>query len=171
MSSVWNGLPASVTTPRPWQGLLVFLVIDAFCINAIHWWCLLPEYRYEACLWENVCLCVCGNEVFNTLKSQGGEERVEHPGCFLSAAVQGSWSKVSHVWRGGRSACVMMIPAQTFIRSPVQRGGEQDVEERSPKTPGNVEMREHDGGHWRREQQGFNIQMPYWDTALVGAFK
>lgn len=45
----------------PWQGLLVFLVIDAFCINVIHWWCLLL-YRYGGkagggvCVGEWVCM-------------------------------------------------------------------------------------------------------------------
>lgn len=37
----------------PWQGLLVFLVIDAFCINAICWWCVPPcrdEWKASGCL-------------------------------------------------------------------------------------------------------------------------
>lgn len=56
----------------PWQGLLVFLVIDAFCINVIHWWCL-PLYRYGGGRWLVVCVHVCGVEagIFNTL---GGRE-------------------------------------------------------------------------------------------------
>lgn len=41
----------------PWQGLLVFLVIDAFCINVIHWW-RLPLYRYGGKVAGCVCACV-----------------------------------------------------------------------------------------------------------------
>lgn len=48
----------------PWQGLLVFLVIDAFCINVICWWCV-PPYTYggrhpPVCVWA-----WGGNGVFN----------------------------------------------------------------------------------------------------------
>lgn len=54
----------------PWQGLLVFLVIDAFCINAICWWCL-PPCRDEGKASGCVCVSV-GVEMGYLIHTEAG---------------------------------------------------------------------------------------------------
>ncbi len=87
---------------------LSFLVIDAFCINAIHWcvyWLFIGmgATRLLSC----VCVCVCeveGGYLIQKQKQNQGDERGDHLECFLSTAVQKSWSKVNRV-RGGICMC------------------------------------------------------------------
>lgn len=90
----------------PWQGLLVFPVIDAFCINVIHWWCLLL-YKYGDWLCGFVCVCVsvCGVEVFNTVRGREASSKesilnVSYPPRFTEADQKWIVFKGHlHVWR------------------------------------------------------------------------
>lgn len=83
-----------------WQGLLVFLVIDAFCINVIHWWCLL------LCKYGDwLCVCVCGNGVFNAVRGREASRtesilNVSYPPRFTEADQKWIVFKGHlHVWR------------------------------------------------------------------------
>lgn len=125
----------------PWQGLLVFLVIDAFCINVIHWWHLLL-YRYGGGgRWLVVCVCVCGVEagIFNTLRGREASSKesvlnVFYPPGFTEADQKWIVFKGHlHVWR--------WYIYQTLCASSMgKKEGYQDMEERSQNDKG--------GGWW-----------------------